>query len=197
MIEARTFPVRRKAGHTLAAFVLLVAGLVVPGRVGAQSVPLTEYGAKAALLFNIAKYADWPPGAFSSPDSPIVIGVLGDDPFGVVLDRIVQGRTVNGRPFLIRRAGGIADLKGAHLVFVSPSESHAAQDWAVLEGFHVLTVSDTAQSALFTAFNFAIEGDRIVFTVDLSRAARARVTLSSKLLNLAKAVKRTSETGPR
>lgn len=178
---------------------LLIAMLVAvgPARAPAQTGALTEYGAKAALLFNIAKYADWPTEAFSGPGAPIVIGVFGDDPFGEVLDRVVRGRLVNGRPFEVRRAERISDLKGAHLVFVSPAESRGAKDVAWLENFHVLTVGDTAQTSPFTAFNFAVEGDRIVFTVDLARATRARVTLSSRLLNLAKTVKRPTETDAR
>ena len=175
---------------------LLVASCsLLPSRVNAQSAPLTEYGVKAALLFNIAKYADWPAEAFSTSSAPIVIGVLGDDPFGDVLDKVVRGRLVNGRPLVVQRAGGISELKGAHLVFFSPAESHAAQDCAVLEEYHILTVGDTAQTALFTAFNFAVEGDKIVFTVDLSRASRAGVSMSSKLLSLAKAVKGTTQVG--
>lgn len=178
------------------ALLLLVVGLgLLPQRARAESVVLSEYAVKAALLFNIAKYADWPPAAFMQPGDPIVIGVLGDDPFGEVLDRVVRGRMVNGRPFVIRRAGGIAELKGAHLVFVGPAESHGAQDCAVLESFHALTVGDTRSTALFTALNFAVEGDKVVFTVDLTRAARAGVTISSKLLSLAKAVKRLNEKG--
>jgi hypothetical protein len=176
----------------------LVAGcLLLPVRASAQSLPLAEYAIKAGLLFNIAKYADWPPEAFSRPDDPIVIGVLGDDPFGELLDRVVRGRLVNGHPFVVRRAGAIAELKGAHLVFVSPARSHTAQECTALEGFRILTVGDTRQTALFTAFNFAVESDKIVFTVDLERAARAGVSISSKLLNLAKAVKKTNETAAR
>jgi hypothetical protein len=142
---------------------------------------------------NIAKYADWPPDAFSKANDPIVIGVLGDDPFGEVLDRLVRGRFVNGRAITIRRASGISELKGAHLVFVSSVGSHAAQDCAVLESFHVLTVGDTAETASFAAFNFSIEGERVVFSVDLARTARAGVNISSRLLQLAKTVKRTNE----
>lgn len=178
-----------------AAALLLVAICVLfTTRTRAESVHLEEYAVKAALVFNIAKYADWPPAAFSKPDDPIVIGVLGDDPFGEVLDRVVRGRMINGHPLLIRRAGGIAELKGAHLVFVSPGETHAAQDCAVLESFHVLTIGDSGQTALFTAFNFSVEGEKIVFTVDLVRASRAGVNISSRLLNLAKTVKRIRET---
>lgn len=187
---------RRRNGtrRIVAAVLLLAAGCgLFTTRARAESVHLEEYAVKAALVFNIAKYADWPAEAFVKTDDPIVIGVLGDDPFGEVLDRVVRGRMINGHSLVIRRAGGIAELKGAHLVFVSPGETHAAQDCAVLESFHVLTIGDTGQTALFTAFNFAVEGEKIVFTVDLVRASRAGVSISSRLLNLAKTVKRIRE----
>jgi hypothetical protein len=195
MTSATTNHGGNKTRRLGAGLLLFVAGcFVLPGRAGAQPARLEEYAVKAALLFNIAKYVDWPAEAFSRPDDPIVLGVLGDDPFGEVLDRVVRGRFVNGHPFVVRRAGGISELRGAHLAFVSPAEFHAAEDCAVLEGFHVLTVGDSLVTAQFTAFNFAVEGDKVVFTVDLRRATRTGVTVSSKLLNLAKAVKRTGET---
>jgi hypothetical protein len=175
------------------ALLCLIGCLLLPVRARAQPVPLSEYAVKAALLFNIAKYANWPPEAFLKPEDPIVIGVLGDDPFGEVLDRVVRGRFVNGHPFVIRRAGGISELKGAHLVFVSPTESDAARDCAALEGFRVLTVGDAGHTALFTAFSFSVEGDKVVFSVNLDRATRAGVTISSKLLSLAKTVRRSGE----
>src|SRR5688572_10203854 len=154
--------------RAIAGIILFVAGTSqLPGRdLVEPPAPLAEYAVKAALLFNLAKYADWPSTAFATRDAPIVIGVLGSDPFGAVLDRVVRGRVVNGRPIVIRRASGISELKGAHLVFISPDEPHAAQECAVLEELSILTVSDSGPNALFTAFNFVMEGDRIVFTVD-------------------------------
>jgi len=160
-------------------------------KVQAQPTALREYDVKAAFLYNVAKYTDWPPEAFSVPSGPIIIGVLGEDPFGEVLDRITHERVINGHPIVVLRARGIAELRNAHLVFISPSESpHVAQDCAAIEKFHVLTIGDTAQSAPFTAVNFGFENDKIVFSVDLNRAAQAGVNLSSKLLRLAKSVVR-------
>ncbi len=181
----------RKGKTRCLAVLAWVAAVVVRTPAPAQpSIPLAEYAVKAALLFNIAKYVDWPRDAFAGPNDPIVIGVLGDDPFGDLLDQLVHGRSVNGHPITIRRADGIAELDGVHLVFVSAAEPHAAQDCAVLDKSHVLTVGDTGQTALFTTFNFAVQGDKIVFSVDLDRADRAGVRVSSKLLQFAKAVKR-------
>jgi len=163
--------------------------LFLAGRLPAQSVVLREYSVKAAFLYNLVKYTDWPSRAFAEPDAPIIIGLLGSDPFGAVLDRIVEGRVINGHPILIRRATGVAELKGAHVVFIGASEAaRAAEQCAALESFRALTVGDTGQTAAFTAVQFNLEADRVVFTVDLTRTSRVGVNISSKLLHLAKAV---------
>lgn len=151
---------------------------------------LDEYAVKAALLFNIVKYTDWPAESFHAPDSPIVIGVLGTDPFGPALDRVVSGRLVNGRPIVVRRATGIAPLQGAHLVFVSASQPYPRQDCAAFESAGVLTVGDSTFLADYAAICFLFEGERIAFTVDLGRAMRTGATFSSHLLKFAKSVTR-------
>jgi len=108
-------------------FALGLCLLLFPAYVRAQQTTvLREYNVKAAFLYNLVKYTDWPPRAFTQPDEPIVIGLLGDDPFGDVLDRIVAGRTINGHPIVVRRATGVAELKGAHVVFIGPSEAGRA-----------------------------------------------------------------------
>jgi hypothetical protein len=155
----------------------------------AQVGTLKEYDLKAAFLYNVAKYTDWPASAFVKPNDPIIIGVLGNDPFGETLDRIVRDRIINGHPLRVRRASGVAELKGAHLVFISPSEtSQVAQHCAAIEKFHALTIGDTAESAPFTTVNFAFDNGKIVFSVDLDRASDAGVNISSNLLRLAKLV---------
>lgn len=180
----RPSPLRRWARWSV-----FVVWLLFPFHLPAQSSPLREYSVKAAFLYNLVKYTDWPPRLFNEPDEPIIIGVLGDDPFGDVLDRIVEGRSINGHPIAIRRATSIADLKNARLVFIGPSESaRAAELCAAMENFGVLTVGDTEQTAAFAAVKFALEADRIVFTVDLTRTSRVGVKISSKLLHLAKSV---------
>ena len=179
---------------TIGAFLLIVGAVsILPVRSRAAGGALDEYAVKAALIFNLAKYTDWPPQAFPQPDSPIIIGVLGDDPFGQVLDRVVQGRSVKGRPLVIRRASGVAPLQGAHLVFVSASQPQAPQDCAALERAGALTVGDTAHTTPYTAIGFAVEGDKIVFTIDLERIRRAGSSISSQVLKLAKSVKRPAD----
>src|ERR1051325_1173453 len=78
-----------------------------------------EYQIKAAFLFNFAQYVEWPPEAFADASAPISIGVLGEDPFGPVLEQTVQGETINHRKLIIQRSQQVADLKACHLVFIS------------------------------------------------------------------------------
>jgi hypothetical protein len=175
----------------IGAFLLIIVGLsILPARSRAAGASLEEYAVKAALIFNFAKYTNWPPKALPHPDAPIIIGVLGDDPFGKVLDGVVKGRLIKGRPIVIRRASGVAPLEGAHLVFVSGSQPQAPQDCAALERAGALTIGDTAYTRHYTAIGLAVEGDKIVFTIDLERMLRTESTISSQVLKLAKSVKR-------
>jgi hypothetical protein len=57
----------------------------------AQPLPSLAYKIKAAFLFNFTQFIDWPAATFPVADSPFVIGVLGEDPFGPYLDETVAG----------------------------------------------------------------------------------------------------------
>jgi len=84
----------------------------------------SEYLIKAGFIYNFAKFVEWPTAAFSQPDSPIVIGVLGTDPFGNVLDRIVEDKKIGSRGFVVKRfkwGKDLKDLKDCKIVFVSAS----------------------------------------------------------------------------
>ncbi|MGH7971944.1 MAG: YfiR family protein, partial [Limisphaerales bacterium] len=62
-----------------------------------------EYQIKAVLLFNLTRFVDWPDSAFTAPDAPLVIGIVGRDPFGEALDEAVRGEEVNGHKIIIQR----------------------------------------------------------------------------------------------
>src|ERR1700722_2798032 len=87
-------------GLTIAFLVLL---LVLAASSGAASAPPREYEVKAAFLYNFARFVEWPSGTFSSPKDPLIICVLGQDPFGTDLEETVKGRTAGDREIVIRR----------------------------------------------------------------------------------------------
>src|SRR5256884_9677237 len=85
----------------------------------------SEYLIKAGFIYNFAKFVEWPSAAFSQTDSPIVIGVLGTDPFGNVLDRIVEDKKIGARGFIVRRykwGKELKDLKECKNLIISASE---------------------------------------------------------------------------
>src|SRR5881296_4365446 len=69
----------------------------------AQTAAAGEYQVKAVFLFNFAQFVEWPPQAFADPRTPLIIGVLGEDPFGAFLDDTVRNEMVNNRPLAVQR----------------------------------------------------------------------------------------------
>lgn len=167
-----------------AAALLLAAGLLHGGP--ALAAP-TAQQVEAVFLFYFTQFVDWPPGAFAGRHSPIVIGVLGDDPFRGALDEAVAGEQVNGRPIVVRRVQRIADAAGCHILYISASEApRLPQILSALKGHGVLTVSSLdhfAQSGGMIRFVLADEHVRLRINARAARAAG--LTLSSKLLRAA------------
>ena len=151
---------------------------------------LSEYQVKAAYLFNFLKFVEYPEESFADPLAPIVIGVVGEDPFGNALPQVVIGKTVQGRDLVTRIYHAGEDLRGAHILFISASErKRLPMILNSLRGSSVLTVSDTA--GFLDAggmIQFLNENGRVRFAINVDATGRARLKLSSKLLSLAKVV---------
>jgi hypothetical protein len=151
----------------------------------------TEYEVKAVFLFNFTQFVDWPASAFASPTSPLVIGVLGEDPFGQTLDEAVAGETVNGRPLAVRRYHAIDEIEDCHILFINPPTQRPLP--AVLESLrahNVLTVSDSREFARAGGvIEFVTVDNKIRLQINLDAAKLANLTISSKLLKPARIVK--------
>jgi len=136
---------------------------------------------------------EWPPHTFKGPTDPIVICILGRNPFGHTLEETVRGKSVEGRPLVVRE---IVDLRhrNCQILFVSASER--ARWTSIFDETGpagVLTVGDTPGFASSGGIvNFRIEGDRIRIRINVEAADRANLRISSKLLSLAEIVKRPS-----
>ncbi len=171
---------------------LLVIAALLAGsdpRARAQAPP-TEYEIKAAFLYNFAKFVDWPVDKFADPQAPVVLGIVGDDPFGAALDAMVLGKSVNGRAFQVKRLKPGPDLRSCHIVFVPASgKKHLPEILASLRGSSVLTVGETDWFVRSGgAVNFLLEDNKVRFEINVDAVARARLKISSKLLALARSV---------
>jgi hypothetical protein len=157
---------------------------------GALAQSNLEFEVKAAFLLNFAKFVDWSPNAFADAESPVAICILGKDPFGRVIDDLVQGEIVNGRPVVVRRLSQPPDPQACQVVFTEAEGRAAAKAMSGM-GRGVLTVGEgdgfVREGGII---GFVIDNRRVRFDINQTAAENASLTLSSKLLSVARAVKK-------
>lgn len=156
----------------------------------------SEYLIKAGFIFNFAKFVEWPQNTFSQPDSPIVIGILGTDPFGSIIDQIVQDKKIGGRGIVIKRlkwGADSKDLKECKILFVGASErAHLDELVQSLRGLPILTVGETPGFAeRGGVIRLVLEDNRVRFEVNVDAARQSGLTISSRLLTLARIIQQT------
>lgn len=150
---------------------------------------LNEYQVKAAFLLNFAKFVEWPQDAFAGPEDPLILAVLGEDPFGDALGSM-KGRLINGRKILVNRYKDVRDIRACHVLFISSSEQESlASVLRYLRNSKILVVGDMVDFAMRGGvINFIIEDKKMGFEINIDAARRAGLTISSKLLSLAKII---------
>jgi len=151
---------------------------------GVTGQPPTEYRIKAAFLYNFTSFVTWPQDQADIPG--FTLCVLGEDPFGNLLDKLA-GKSVNGRPLVVRRLGSLALLDRCKLVFISETSSSQIGDaLALLHELPVLTVSDIRGfTDLGGIIEFRIIANKVRFDINTTAAESAGLSISSKLLSLA------------
>lgn len=151
-----------------------------------------EYEVKGAFLYNFAKFVKWPDETSLGPN--FVIGVLGEDPFGPVLDKTFHGKTILDRAVEIRRLASPEAGRDAQIVFVSSSEKeHLAAILKALAGSPVLTVGEMDRFAdRGGMIGFQLHEEAVRFNINLDEVERANLKMSSQLIRLAQRVIDTS-----
>jgi YfiR/HmsC-like len=160
------------------------------GRAAETNVVAGEYQVKAAFLYNLTKFAEWPEASFTAPGAPLIIGIVGDDPFGTVLDDIIRGEMVGTHPLLIQRLKADQEGGDCQLLFFSRSENKSfLKQLSQLRGKPALTVSDIDQFAEQGGMiNLHLIGKSVKIEVNPGAAEKAGLKLRAKLLSLARKV---------
>jgi len=180
---------RRRIAARPGALALVVLCLASGIGVSAQRPTFDEREVKAVFLFNFVQFVEWPASAFANADTPVLIGVLGDDPFGAALDEAVRGEVVRGRQLMVARFRRVEDVKNCHVLFISPSESASyGRILAALQGQATLTVGETAGFTTHGMIRFVTDGNRVRLEVNVGAVNAAGLTVSSNLLRAARIV---------
>jgi hypothetical protein len=166
---------------------LPIRAIAVPGELHSSSAMEIQ----AAFLVKFSAYVKWPESAFSSPGDPIIIGIVGRDPFGSTVDKIARSFKAKGRNVEIRRFTNSADITKSHVLFIpSSQQGNINKVQAALAGNPVLLVGNSPgfleQSG---SINFVMVGKKIRFDISRTNCQKAGLTISSKLLAVAHGIK--------
>jgi hypothetical protein len=193
MSSRRRIPEPRR-GDAARLFLILALAALVPGRAPSAAEPewspAFEYQVKIGFVYNFTKFVEWPSQSFPDPGTPLTIGVLGSDPLGDALEQTLHGRTVNGRPVVVRHLRRADEIGGLHVLFVSPSlGAEVPRVLQTVRASPILTIGDMQRfNDLGGIINFKIEDHRVRFDINIDAARRAGLRLSSQLLSVATVV---------
>lgn len=166
--------------------------LAVLPAIGAMGQPVNEYQMKAAYVYNLAKFVEWPAGTFKNPTDPISICVLGQSPVQTPLEEAVHGESIDDRKLIVRSLGNVQQATACHILFVAAAgHQHLRSVLRDIPASGLLTVGDT-EGFLDdgAAVNFSLEGSRVRIDINISAVAKQGLRISPKLLSLARIVKK-------
>jgi len=173
--RAAARPVRRAA---LCLLILAGAAHAGTGPLGAP-----EHKLKAAYLYRVATFVDWPDAAFAHAGSPLLVGVADNDALAIEAAQFMTGRLVHGRALAVRRVDPRALPPGLHVLYVAASPARGRL-LAAVRSQPVLTVCDGVP-APGCVVGLVADGDRLRLRIDRLEAMAAQLRISARLLALA------------
>lgn len=142
-----------------------------------------EYPVKAAYLHHFVQYVTWPAESFPSRDSPLVIGILGKDPFGKAIDKVFEDRRAMGRRIEVRRVT-LEEAARCHVVFMAREDRASLAGWlGDLRGKPILSVTESPKAlSAGAAINFVMEGNTLRYEVNLDAVKESRLDVAAPML---------------
>lgn len=167
----------------------LAGCLTAVARAGDAEIPgsAAEFELKSAYLLNFARFVDWPDSAFTSAASEIRIGILGPGPHDRQVEMGMEERAIRGRPIRVVWLEHLDSMASCHIVYVPRSAAHPEGVAAATVGKPVLTVGESdAFAAGGGVIQLYLEDEVVRFEINRSAAERNGLTISSRLLSLAR-----------
>lgn len=152
--------------------------------------PVSEYQVKAVFLFNFTRFVEWPESAFAATNAPLSIGIVGEDPFKQRLEEVIRGESVRGHRLKIKRLAIEDDLTGCQILFFSRAvKDRLTAAISQVRGRPILTVGDSdGMAERGVMINLPLAKDNVKMEINMRTVQQSGLTISSKLLRLARIV---------
>ncbi len=163
---------------------LLCVSPCTPVRAQNKAVPETQV--MAVFLFNFTQFTEWPRSAFPSADAPLIIGIVGPDPFGRYLDETIENEKVQGHPLIVQRYRDMSDIKNCHVLYISEKDPEKVTAIInLVKNKNTLTISDFDNfSRMGGMIGFYKKDKKIRLQANPGAAKSAGLVISSKLLRV-------------
>lgn len=150
---------------------------------GKRSLP-EEHQLKAAFVFNLLSFVDWPPGTVQER---LVVGFAGEGPMEAALRRLLKDERLGATAIEFRLAQGRNELRACNVLYLAyPDEARMREALSQLEGQSVLTIGDGEEFVRMGGMvGFFAQENKLRLLVNPGAAQRARLRISSKLLKIA------------
>ena len=187
LITARALCRIRESLLILSAVALGVVAMASGSAGAVPEEPPDEYQVKAAFLFNFAKLVEWPAELSGAPNGPVTVCILGLDPFGRSLADTLSGRSIGGRPLVVRHIANMKQVSGCQILFIGSDEnkrSHPLLPELGIPGILTIGESDAPDGG-GVIINFRLDSGKVRFDINLDAADHEKLRISSRLLSLA------------
>jgi hypothetical protein len=142
---------------------------------------------KAEFIASFTRFIEWPERKFAQPNSPFIIGVYGSDQILALLRETLTGRQIKGRTVVVQYLRNEEDLRACHVLFISRTErDRLGPILSEVRRENVLTVGECENFlGQGGVINFHTSAGAVRFQISMAAAGREKLTVSSKLLQLA------------
>ena len=179
-------PLRKISALLVSALIGMMLAVTMDQAWGQGAGEMREYQKKAEFIASFTRFIEWPERKFSVPDGPFVIGVFGTDSISTLLQEALQDRQIKGRPVVVKHLQNKEELHACHVLFISRSErDRLGPILGEVRRENVLTVGECDNFlAKGGVINFITSGNSVRFQISNEAAAREKLSVSSKLLQL-------------
>lgn len=152
----------------------------------------TQEAVKAAYLFKLKNYVEWPTRLSSPSNGRAVIGVIGADEVFDALRHMPAMRDPASSGVTVRKVSAGESLEGLHILFVGESAWRRASSLVAEARRHSILIVSESEGAVFTGsiVNFRLVDERVRLEISLESAEKSNLRLSSQILALALTVVR-------